>query len=74
MDKASYTRVIVAIFVIVNNILLAIGYEPIGDDFINAVITIVGNVYVLYPIWKNNYLSKKGIRQKQVLQRNDLTK
>lgn len=74
MDNASITRVIIAIFVIVNNILLVIGYEPINDDSINAVITIVGNVYIFYPIWKNNYLTNKGLKQKIALQKQGLTK
>lgn len=72
MDKPSLTRVIIALFVIVNNVLLVLGYEPINDDTVNAVITIAGNIYILWPIWKNNYLSNKGLRQKAVLKRNNL--
>lgn len=74
MDNASITRVIIAIFVIVNNILLVLGYEPINDDSINAVITIVGNIYILYPIWRNNYLTIKGLKQKKALQDKGLAK
>lgn len=68
----SIARVIIAIFIIVNNILLVLNYEPINDDTVNAVITIVGNVYILYPIWKNNYLGNKGLKQKGELEKKDL--
>lgn len=71
-DNPSVARVIIAIFVIVNNILLVLNYEPINDDTVNAVITIVGNIYIVYPIWKNNYLFNKGLEQKKELEKKDL--
>lgn len=71
-DTPSLARVIVAIFVIVNNILLVSGYEPINDDTVNAVITVAGNIYLLWPIWKNSYLTRKGLAQKEALARNKL--
>jgi SPP1 family holin len=74
IDKPSLTRVIIAVFVIINNILLVNGYNPINDETINAVITIAGNVYLLWPVFKNNYLTKKGQLQQLALQKQKLAK
>jgi SPP1 family holin len=73
-DGSSYARVIVAIFVIINNILLVRGYTPINDDAINAVITIAGNIYLLWPMWKNNYFTAKGKLQQKALIKQGLAK
>lgn len=72
MDKASLTRTILAIAVIVNTSLTAFGLPVIGDDVINAVVVIAGDLLVLWAVWKNNYLSKKGQAQAEVLERNGL--
>jgi SPP1 family holin len=74
MDTPSITRVIIALFVIINNILLASGKTPINDDTVNAVITIVGNVYLFWPIFKNNYLTIRGQKQQLALQKQGLAK
>ncbi|WP_268877076.1 hypothetical protein [Niallia nealsonii] len=38
----------------------------------NDIIAVGSGVYFLYAGWKNNYLSKKDLKQKEVLQANKL--
>lgn len=72
MDRASLTRTILALALIVNTSLTAFGLPVIGDELINAIVVVVGDLLVLWAIWKNNYLSKKGQAQAEVLERNGL--
>lgn len=74
MDKASLTRFILLIVAVLNAVLNLLGYQTISDELANDIVAVVSGIYFLYVAWKNNYLSKKGIKQKEVLKREGLTK
>lgn len=68
MDKASVMRLVIAILTATNTVLTALGYPVIPDDFINSLAIIFGYGFEIYTMWKNNYISKKGLKQKEVLE------
>ncbi|GKU81189.1 phage holin [Niallia sp. NCCP-28] len=74
MDKASITRFALLIVAVANSVLNMLGYQTIPEDLANDIIAVGSGVYFLYAGWKNNYLSKKGLKQKEVLQAKKLTK
>lgn len=74
MDKASITRFILLIAAVVNAVLNLMGYQTISDELINDVIAVVSGIVMIWAAWKNNYLTKKGRAQKDVLKNNGLTK
>jgi len=74
MDKASVTRFTLLIVAVVNTVLNMLGYQTIPEDLVNDIIAVGSGVYFIYVAWKNNYLSKKGLKQKEVLKSNNLTK
>lgn len=69
MDKASLTRLIVAILTALNTVLTALGYPVIPDDLINSLVIIFGYGFEVYAMWKNNYISKRGLKQKEVIEK-----
>lgn len=69
MDKASITRLIIALLTAANTVLTALGYPVIPDDLINSIVIIAGFIFEAYAMWKNNYISKKGRKQKEVLEK-----
>jgi len=73
MDKASVTRFALLILAVVNSVLNMLGYETISEDLVNDIIAVASGIYILYAAWKNNYLSKKGLKQKEVLKEKNLT-
>lgn len=73
MDKASITRFALLIVAVINAVLNMLGYQTIPDDLVNDVVAVVSGVYALYMGWKNNYLSKKGRKQKEVLEKHGLS-
>ena len=74
MCRASITRFALLIVAVVNSVLTMLGYETISEDLVNDAIAVGSGAYFLYAGWKNNYLSKKGLKQKEILQANKLTK
>ena len=74
MDKASITRFALLIVAVLNSVLNMLGYQTISEDLVNDLIAVGSGIYFLYAAWKNNYLSKKGLKQKEVLKSNNLTK
>lgn len=72
MDKPSITRFILLIVAVVNSVLNMLGYQTIPEELINDLIAVGSGFYFLYAGWKNNYLSKKGLKQKEVLKANKL--
>lgn len=74
MDKASISRFAFLIVAVVNAVLNLIGFQTISDDFVNDIVAVISGVIFIYAAWKNNYLSKKGLRQKEVLIQRGLTK
>jgi len=73
VDKASVTRFALLILAVINSVLNMLGYQTISEDLVNDIIAVASGIYILYAGWKNNYLSKKGLKQKEVLKENNLT-
>lgn len=74
MDKASISRFVFLIVAVLNAVLNLLGYQTISDEFVNDLVAVISGAYFIYAAWKNNYLSKKGLKQKEVLKREGLTK
>lgn len=72
MDKASIARLIVAILTAFNTVLTALGKPVIPDELVNAIVIIAGFAFEVFTMWKNNYITKKGKAQKDILKRNNL--
>jgi SPP1 family holin len=72
MDKASVTRFALLIVAVINAVLNMIGYQTIPEQLVNDVVAVASGIYTLYMGWKNNYLSKKGRKQKEVLEKHGL--
>ncbi len=53
-------------------VLNLIGYQTIDDKITNDLVAVITGAFTLYMAWKNNYLSNKGLQQKDVLQKNNL--
>jgi len=76
MDKGSIIRTIILAIALINQLLTAAGKSPlpIEDETVDTIVstgfTIITSVWAW---WKNNYISKKGQLQKEVLKRNGLT-
>lgn len=70
---ASRTRFVVLIAAVVNAVLNLLGYNTIPEEFVNDLIAVLSGAFMIYMGWKNNYLSQKGKRQHDVLERHDLT-
>ncbi|WP_199427163.1 phage holin [Thermaerobacillus caldiproteolyticus] len=73
VDKASVTRFIFLIVAVINAVLNMLGYQTIPDDLVNDSVAVISGGYALYMGWKNNYLSKKGQKQKEVLEKHGLS-
>jgi SPP1 family holin len=72
MHKASVARYLVLVVTVVNTLLNLFGYQTIPESMTNDLVLIISAAYTLFMAWKNNYLSKKGIAQKEVLDKNGL--
>lgn len=77
MDRNSVIRTIILALALVNQVLSASGKSPLPiedqdvESFISLGFTIVASVIAW---WKNNYISKTGLQQKETLKRNGLYK
>ncbi|WP_332633700.1 phage holin [Halalkalibacter flavus] len=72
MDKASISRFTILIFAVINTVLNLLGYQTISEEFINDVVAVISGAYFIWAGWKNNYISKKGVQQKEVLKKHKL--
>lgn len=72
MDKASVSRFTFLIVAVINAVLNLIGYQTIPDEFVNDLVAVITGAFVIYMAWKNNYLSRKGKAQKDLLKKNKL--
>ncbi|MCL7746593.1 phage holin [Halalkalibacter alkaliphilus] len=72
MDKASISRFTILIFAVINTVLNLLGYQTISEEYINDVVAVISGAYFIWAGWKNNYISKKGIQQKEVLKKHKL--
>ncbi|MDJ1476652.1 SPP1 phage holin family protein [Bacillus sp. LS15-K4] len=48
------------------------GVNFITNDQIDAIVNVVSFLFILYFGYKNNYVGKKGIKQKKVLKKHNL--
>ncbi|HDR8111566.1 TPA: phage holin [Bacillus cereus] len=71
-DVASISRYVVLVIVVINSVLNLVGYQTIDDKITNDLVAVITGAITLYMAWKNNYLSNKGLQQKDVLEKNDL--
>ncbi|WP_313428052.1 phage holin [Siminovitchia terrae] len=69
MDKASIRRFTVLIVAVINAVLNLVGYQTITDEFVNDLVAVFSCAWFIWAAWKNNYLGKKGQKQKKQLER-----
>jgi SPP1 family holin len=74
MDKASVTRVVALVIVLINAVLNLFGFETIPIQFGEHISAVLLIAISLWSAWKNNYLSKNGGLQKKALQAQGLYK
>lgn len=77
MDRGTAVRTIILVIALVNQLLVAFGFEPVpGDETVwYEIISTAFTITTATITWfKNNYITAKGKRQKEVLQRHGLTK
>lgn len=77
MDKPSLLRTIILIIALLNQVLVSFNISPIpiSDDQVEVLVSTGFTVVIsLWTWWKNNYISKKGQKQKEVLQQHGLYK
>lgn len=70
---ASWIRYILLIVAVINAVLNLMGYTTISDETANDIVAVASGAYILYTGYKNQYLTKKGKRQKKVLDANNLS-
>lgn len=83
-DKGTVIRLVLLLFALINQTLIVLGLPvvPIEEGQITSLIDaiyLVGSILftivtALIAWFKNNYVTKKGMKQKEVLQENNLTK
>lgn len=71
-DTASIGRYVVLVIAVINSVLNLTGYQTISNELANDIVAVITGGYALYMAWKNNYLSSKGLQQKDVLEKYDL--
>ena len=77
IDKGSSIRSIVLVIALINQFLTAFGLTTIPgttDEQILVISTIFTAASAVVAWFKNNYVTAKGIKQKEVLKKNGLTK
>ncbi|MGH0544866.1 phage holin [Bacillus cereus] len=72
LDNVSITRFTILIIAVINSVLNLTGYQTISNELANNIVAVITGAYTLYMAWKNNYLSNKGLQQKEVLEKHNL--
>ena len=82
-DKGTVIRLGLLLIALINQSLIALGYPiiPISEELFTNLIdalyligSIVFTIVTAIVAWyKNNYVTKKGLKQKEVLKENNLT-
>ncbi|AWC29067.1 phage holin [Bacillus cytotoxicus] len=72
LDNASITRFVILIIAVINSVLNLVGYQTISNELTNNIVAVITGGYALYMAWKNNYLSNRGLQQKDVLEKHNL--
>lgn len=76
MDKGTFIRTIILFVALINQFLVASGLNPIPGsedvwyEVISAILTFVTGTIAWF---KNNYVTAKGLEQKDVLKKEGLT-
>lgn len=65
---ASWVRYIILIVAVLNAVLNLIGFETISDELTSDIVAFASGIFILYTGWKNQYLSKKGVKQAKALE------
>ncbi|MGG7222634.1 phage holin [Bacillus sp. ATD] len=77
MDKGTFVRTSVLIIALINQLLTIYNKSPLpldneqSEQFVSMIFTTIAAVIAWY---KNNYVTKKGHSQKQLLEEKNLTK
>lgn len=77
MDKGTLIRTVVLVIALINQFLVSAGLNPVpgSEQLWGEILTAVFTFIAAAVAWfKNNYVTYKGKRQKDVLERNGLTK
>lgn len=80
LDKGTVIRTVLLFVALLNQALIAFGKAPVPineqqiDTAYTITSTVVTGILAVWAWWKNNYVTKKGQTQKEVLKRNGLTK
>ncbi|MFJ8521383.1 phage holin [Bacillus cereus] len=72
LDTGSIARFTLLIIAVINSVLNLTGYQTISNELANNIVAVITGAYTIYMAWKNNYLSNKGLQQKEVLEKNNL--
>lgn len=77
MDKGTSIRTIVLALALINQLLVTVGFNPIpgdSDSWYDVASTLFTGFTAAVAWFKNNYVTSKGKRQKEVLKQRGLTK
>lgn len=72
MDKQSITRFSLAVLGLLQLLLSQFFGIQISDETIQATVDVISAIVVTWAMWKNNYLTSKGKKQKQELKKKGL--
>lgn len=75
MDKGSVIRTIVLAIALINQSLVLVGKSPLpfsSEEVEAGVTSLFTVVAALFAWWKNNYISSKGKKQKEILEKQGL--
>lgn len=66
-EKKDYLILIGGFLASLKMLLASFGYDVIPNESIDAIVNLIGFGVALYAVWKNTYVSPKGLEQKKVL-------
>lgn len=72
MDKQSIIRFSLAVLGLLQLLLSQFFGIQISDETIQATVDVISAIVVTWAMWKNNYLTSKGKKQKQELKKKGL--
>lgn len=78
VDKVDNTndvvRLTLAILAAIKMLIASFGFTFFTDDILLGLENLVPLLLILWGVWRNNYITKKGKAQKAVLEQHDLAK
>lgn len=72
-NRTDIIRLVLSILSGIKLLTAALGYKFFTDELAEALANLIPLFIILWGVWKNNYITKKGKMQKLVLQQHDLT-